>query len=69
MQTAYADDAEKARAGICHHAEQCVEALQLAQVAEFDLGMEGIPEGLRKLAAYHSYHAFRWARSLQVGAA
>ncbi|GEM_PF-2253992 len=67
MRTAHQHDA--ARAGIQYHAEQCAEALHLAHVAEVEAGLsEGLADSLRKLAAYHSDHAFRWATSAAVSA-
>lgn len=54
-----------AKAGIVYHAQQCEGALRLAAFAEAEAMLSpGIAQGMRKLAAYHSQHAFQWASSL-----
>lgn len=56
---------EAAKRGIEHQAQECVEALQLARFAEDQPSLgDDIAHGLRKLAEYHSDHAFRWATAL-----
>ena len=57
---------EAARAGICHQARECEDALRLAAFADSEpmLG-SGMAESLRRLAAYHSDQAYRWSDSMQ----
>lgn len=59
-----------AKAGIVYHAQQCEGALRLAAFADAEPTLSpGIATGMRKLAAYHSAHAFQWAQALApVGA-
>lgn len=52
--------ADQAKLGIMRHAHECEAALRQADFATRE-GMPDVAEGLRKLAAYHSDHAFRWA--------
>lgn len=56
--------AEQAKAGIAFHAKSCEECLRSAAFAEEQGLAAGMSAGLRKLAGYHSEHAFGWARTL-----
>lgn len=54
---------------VVYHAEQCEEALDLADFAEGERSLsDGMAESLRKLAALHSNDAFRWAARIGDGA-
>lgn len=61
---------QQARDAIVHHGIECEKTLRLAAFAraEQNLG-DKIADGLVKLAAFYSYHAFQWARHIQVEAA
>lgn len=61
---------QQARDAILHHGIECEKTLRLAAFAraEQNLG-DKIADGLVKLAAFYSYHAFQWARHIEVGAA
>jgi hypothetical protein len=51
--------------GVQYHASQCLSALESAAFAESEpllAGEDGLPTGLRKLAAYHAENAFQWVR-------
>lgn len=56
---------QRAGLGIMHQAFECEQALKLAVFAE-DNAMPDVAVGLRKLAAFHSDHAFQWAQSLRA---
>ena len=60
--------ATNAHQGISHNAAECVKALELADFAAAQ-GLPCMATGLRKLAAFHADHAWRWVPQLQVGAA
>lgn len=61
---------DQIRKGIAHHAAECEKCLRLADFsAGEEMLAEKIPEGLRKLAAYHSETAFKWAEGLKHGGA
>jgi hypothetical protein len=61
---------ERVRKGIAHHAVECERCLRHASFAAGEAMLaEKIPEGLRKLAAYHSEQAFTWAKRLPPGGA
>lgn len=61
--------ATDARQGIAHNAAQCEDALRLADFADNQPGLSGMAAGLRKLAAFHADHAWRWVPQLLGGAA
>ena len=54
---------QRAHLGIMHQANECEQALRLAAFAEVE-AMPDVAAGLRKLAAFHSDHAFQWAGTL-----
>lgn len=56
---------DRARAAIVYQARECEQCLRLALFAETEPSLsQGLADGLRKMAAYHSDHAFRWSRHL-----
>jgi len=57
-------DLHTVRAAIVRLAEDCEGALRNAATADA-LNLPTMAAGLRKLAALHSHHAFRWAARLQ----
>lgn len=61
--------ATDARQGIAHNAAKCEVALRLADFADTQPGLSDMSAGLRKLAAFHADHAWRWVPQLQGGAA
>lgn len=56
-------DSARVRDAILHQATECERCLRLAMFAEEEPALSsGLIESLRKTAAYHSDHAFRWSR-------
>lgn len=64
MNTA-AERIEAAKEGIVYNARQCENALRMAAFAQDEPMLSpDVATGMRKLAAFHSEHAFRWVAIL-----
>jgi len=55
---------QRAKLGIMYQANECEQALKLADFTERE-SLPDIAVALRKLAAHHSYHAFQWVEVMR----